>query len=301
MRATIAFLATATALLASTACSSTVPAPTAAFSQAATKPSAMPDAKTVKGPLIYVAAANQVLLFSERGRNPGVIGIISDQVNSAYGLFVDGRRNLYVANQATVTAYHPGSVHPWIVYSDSHRPLYVVLDHAGRLYAGNQDGTVTEYPPRQTTPDITLQTPGNEADGINLDDANNLYVAYRGSSQMGSIEKFAPNSQEGHVLGMQLDAPQALQLDRSRNILVVETGKEAVDVFPPGKTVPSQVIHVDNGVTQIALRESERYMYISNYINGDVYISRYPQAQFRKKISDKLMYVQGMALSNEER
>jgi hypothetical protein len=214
---------------------------------------------------------------------------------------VDGRRNLYVANQATVTAYHPGSVHPWIVYSDSHRPLYVVLDHAGRLYAANQDGTVTEYPPRQTTPDITLQTPGNEGDGINLDDANNLYVAYRGSSQMGSIEKFAPNSQEGHVLGMQLDAPQALQLDRSGNILVVETGKEAVDVFPPGKTVPSQIIHVDNGVTQIALLESEKYMYISNYINGDVYSSRYPQGQFRKKINDKLIYVQGMGLSNEER
>lgn len=217
-------------------------------------------------------------------------------------MFVDGRRDLYVANESTVTAYRPGSVHPYIAYSDPDRPFYVVLDHAGRLYAANEDGTVSEYPPHQTTPDVTFRVPGTQTAGISLDTANNLYVGFINGPKDCSVEKFAPNSQVGQVLGMKLDSPQSLILDRSGNILVVETGDtQAIAVFPPGTTSPSQVIHVDVGVTQIVLRESEKYIYMSNYANGDIYVSRYPQMQFQKKIAEKLMYVQGMALSNEER
>ena len=161
---------------------------------------------------------------------------------------------------------------------------------------------MSEYPPHQTTPDVTFRIPGSQTAGINLDAANNLYVGYNDGLGNDSIEKFAPNSQVGQVLGMKLDSPQSLILDRSGNILVVETGDtQAIAVFPPGTTSPSQVIHVDVGVTQIVLRESEKYLYMSNYANGDVYVSRYPQMQFQKKIAEKLMYVQGMALSNEER
>jgi hypothetical protein len=303
MRAIVAFVATATALLASTACSSTVSTPTAALEHSNYGPTrGSLDKNTLKGPFIYVAAANQVLIFPEGGRNRGIIGLISDKVDSAHGLFVDGRRDLYVANESTITAYRPGTVHPYIVYSDPDRPLYVVVDHAGRLYAANQDGTVAEYPPHQTTPDITFRIPGTQADGINLDATNNLYVAYSDGLGTGSIEKFAPNSQTGQVLGMNLDSPQALQLDRSGNILVVETGStQAIAVFPPGTTSPSQVIHVDVGVTQIVLSESEKYIYMSNYANGDVYCSPYPQVHFHKKIAEQLTSVEGMALSNEAR
>lgn len=235
---------------------------------------------------------------------PASIGAITDGINDAYGLFVDGKRDLFVANKLTITAYHPGTVHPWIVYSDSARPLYVVTDRAGRLYASNYDGTVSEYPPRQTTPDRTLQTPGMEADGISLDAASNLYVAYRDANQYGSIEKFPPNSKNGSILGMQLLAPQGLQLDHSGNILVVETdSKHAVDIFPPGSQSPSQIVQADYGVTQIALRESERELYVSNFLphHAEVYMSRYPSGEFHRKIKAGLTTVQGVALSNQER
>jgi hypothetical protein len=304
MRAILALFAVGSAIFASTACSSTISTPPAIpqLANHGLKPRGWLSAKTKQGSLIYVAAGSEVLVFPERGRNRGIIGVISDQVNSAHGLFVDGRRNLYVANESTVTAYRPGTVHPYIVYSDGDRPLYIVLDHAGRLYAANQDGTVSEYPPHQTTPDVTFRIPGSQTAGISLDAANNLYVGYIDGPNNSSIEKFAPGSQVGQVLGMKLDSPQSLLLDRSGNILVVETGDtQAIAVFPPGTTSPSQVIHVDTGVTQMALRESEKQLYISNYANGDIYISRYPQMQFQKKIAENLMYVQGMGLSNEER
>ncbi|MEO7201053.1 MAG: hypothetical protein ABI431_00365 [Candidatus Tumulicola sp.] len=254
------------------------------------------------GSLIYVADGNQVKIFPESGSNPPAIGAITDQVNGAYGLFVDANRDLFVANSATIAAYRPGSLHPWIVYTDSASPLYVVKDRSGRLYAANRNGSVTEYPPGQITPGRTLETPGVEADGINLDDANSLYVAYRDRSGVGSIEKFRPNSTKGHVLGMQLIQPQAVQLDHSGNILVVETGgKQVVDVFPPRSQSPSQVVQASNGVTLVVLREAEDNMYVSNFANDNVYISHYPPGDFQLKIDTGLGGVQGMALSNEER
>jgi hypothetical protein len=322
MRRTLAFLAIGAGALVSTACASTVSTPTGSSGAQSTllSPGAVPRPSATlldyprrgarplgwlkKGApqsLIYVANGDRVVLFPESFPNPAV-GAITDHVYSAWGLFVDGRRNLYVANNNSISAYHPGTLSPFIVYSDPARPMYVVLDHAGRLYAANHDGTVTEYPAHKTRPDRTLHTPGVEADGINLDSANNLYVAYRGGSTIGSIEEFAPNSTQGHTLGMQLVAPQGLQLDRAGNILVVETeDKQVVDIFPPGSTSPSQVLSVASGVTQIVLREAEENMYISNFANGNVYISHYPPGEFQVKIDAGLSHVQGMALSNEER
>jgi hypothetical protein len=323
MRTSLAYLATWAGLLALTGCASTFSTSTGA-SQAqssllASSAVPRPAATALEHPsrrakpagwlrngapqsLIYVAAHDQVVLFPESGSNRAAVGAITDHVGDAWGLFVDGRRDLYVANGKSITAYRPGTLHPYIIYPDPHRPMYVVSDHAGRLYAANHNGTVTEYPAHQTQPDRTLQTPGVEADGINLDAADNLYVAYRDRSGVGSIEEFAPNSRKGRILGMQLIAPQGLQLDRAGNILVVETNsKQVVDIFAPGSTSPSQVLSVANGVTQIVLREAEEHMYISNFFSVSVYISHYPPGEFQPKIDAGLSRVQGMALSNEER
>jgi hypothetical protein len=254
------------------------------------------------GSLIYVAAdRNEVLIFPESGFNPAPIGAITDQVTLPYGLFVDRNRNLYVANSHTVTAYHPGAISPYIIYSDLDGPMYIVKDRANRLYAANHNGTVSEYLPGQTEPDRMLQTPGVEADGINVDDAGNLYVAYRDASGLGSIEEFSATSRNGRILGMRLNQPQGLQLDHSGNILVVETGgKHVVDIFTPGEKSPSQVVKAANGVTQIVLREANEQMYVSNYNNDYVYVSHYLPGKFQPKLETSAYNVQGMALSNEQ-
>jgi hypothetical protein len=316
MRKELAFLAMGAGMLASTACATTVPQSFVLDSNAVPKPSptllthpnVAPKPRgwvrkaTGRGSLIYVAANDEVLIYPERGNDPAPIGTITDGVDGAYGLFVDGRGDLYVANQSTITAYRPGSVDPYITYADAYRPLYIVLDHAGELYAANQNGSISEYAPRHTSPDRVLPSHGVEADGINVDAADNLYVAYRKRNGEGSIEEFKPHAKRGRILGMVLDQPQALQLDRAGNILVVETGtRECIDVFPPGTTTPSQIIRVTFGVNQIALRESENYIYLSNFFDRNVYVSRYPPVQFRSKIVTNQQYIEGVAVSNEER
>jgi hypothetical protein len=256
------------------------------------------DAKSATGALIYVAAGNEVGIFREKDSKP--VGAITDGVGGAYGLFADAKGGLYVANDSTITAYRPGEIHPWITYQDPASPLYVVTDHSGRVYAANRGGTITEFPRQQTESDITIKTPGHEADGINFDDAGNLYVAYRGKS-VDSIEEFAPNSTNGRILGMHVSGPQGLQIDHSGNIIVVESGRATVDIFPAGKNHPSQVIPVDSGATQIVLGGNQRNMYYSTYTNHNVYEGVYPGNGFSVKVVTDLQSTQGMALSHESR
>ncbi|HEY3675174.1 MAG TPA: hypothetical protein VGK84_04215 [Candidatus Tumulicola sp.] len=214
---------------------------------------------------------------------------------------MDPTQNLFVANSRTITGYHPGSLSPFITYNDPDQPMYVVKNGSDWLYVANKNGTVMEYLPGHTNPSATLQTPGNEADGINVDDKGNVYVAYRGQSGVGSIKEFKVKSRNGHILGMQLTQPQGLQLDHSGNIIVVETGnKQVVDIFPPGKTVPSKVVQATDGVTQVVLREANEQMYVSNFIKNSVYISAYPPGEFQPKLQAGVGGVQGMAASNEE-
>jgi DNA-binding beta-propeller fold protein YncE len=252
------------------------------------------------GSLIYLAAGSEIRIFPESGYNQQQIGSITDGVNSSYGLFVDGKRDLFVANAKTISAYLPGTLSPYIVLSDSAGPLYVVKDHSGRVYASNRNGTVSVFQPGQKRPTLTLHTPGTEADGIDVDDESNVYVAYRGASGMGSIKKFKPDSRDGRILGMQISQPQGLQLDHAGNILVVDTGKEVLDIFRPHRTSPSQVIQAGDGATQVVLREANDNMYLSDYRDGSVYISHYPPGQFELEF-DTDSGAQGMALSNEER
>jgi len=322
VRTTLAFLAFGAGLFTATACAPTVSTsagvselqPALPGSNAVPKPSPtilrQPDLgpkprgwlNTVSQPgsLIYVAAGRQVLIFSESGFNRKQIGSITDGVRNAYGLYVDGSRNLYVANSSTITAYHPGTLNPYVVYKDPAGPMYIVKNRSGWLYAANHDGTVSEYLPGHTSPSRTLLTPGTEADGINVDDASDVYVAYRDQTGMGSIKEFQANSRNGRILGMQLTQPQGLQLDHSGNILVVETGdKQVVDIFPPGSTSPSNVVQAVDGVTQVVLREANENMYVSNFRNYSVYISPYPPGEFQRKLGAGAVRVQGMALSNE--
>ncbi|HEY3674809.1 MAG TPA: hypothetical protein VGK84_02340, partial [Candidatus Tumulicola sp.] len=113
---------------------------------------------------IYVAAGSEIAIFSGSGADRHTIGAITDHVNGAYGLFVDRKQDLYVANQdGWISAYHSRHLQPWIVYTVPGTPLYVAVDRTGRVYAANRGGTVSEFPAGQTTPDRTLKTPGYEA------------------------------------------------------------------------------------------------------------------------------------------
>ncbi|HEY1429858.1 MAG TPA: hypothetical protein VGF18_09815 [Candidatus Tumulicola sp.] len=100
---------------------------------------------------------------------------------------------------------------------------------------------------------------------------------------------------------MHVSGPQGLQIDHSGNIIIVESGNGTIDIYPPGKRHPSQVISVDIGATQVVLGGNQRTLYYSTYTNHDVYAAAYPGNGFYVKVVTGLQYTQGMALSHESR
>jgi DNA-binding beta-propeller fold protein YncE len=255
--------------------------------------------------VIYVANDDQITIFPNHGRNPGPIGAITDGISYAYGLFVDQALNLYVCNAGknTVTVYSPGQTAPSFTYSDGlHTPLYAAAD-SQRLFVSNWGGgSVTEYALGNGTPQYTLQTPGVEADGINLDAGGNLYVAYRKGDgrRAGGIEYFAQGVGPGKDLGMRLTAPQGLIVDPSGNILVAETESASrIEAFAPGQTKRyAHSGHLRSIPTQIQLDAQGKNLYVSVL---SYEIRRIPYPRFKPALrylhNSVLDGIQGMAVS----
>jgi hypothetical protein len=263
-------------------------------------------------PLLYMADGTQIWIFPEEsGGHVSPIGKITNGVTSAYGLFVDRYRNLYLTNwlNNTVEMYPPGSLNPSRVYTNSlDRPLYAVVNHQGNLYVGNgTGGQVTEFLAGSTTPRRVAQSDGTEADGMDFDRHGNLYVAYRNGSGAG-IDRFSPDLQRRRNLGISLVQPQGVIVTHSGAIFVVETDYgNALDKFLPGQQTPEVRLIPPHVLTQLALARADRTLYASSLANA-VYSTAFP---FDASSSLNLVLAlgdlgggyaaQGMALSNGQR
>lgn len=261
---------------------------------------------------LYVAdqSNNQIDIFPLMKPNQPQAGTITDGIEGPYGLWFDRKHQaLYVANQDnnTVTVYEHGSITPSLTYTeDLSRPLYPIVDNHGVLYVGNaNNGTVVEYLPGSTHAHQVLQTAGSEADGLALDQNENLYVAFRTSGiGSGSIEVFAPGSTQGNVIGMTLDEPQGVIVTPNGTVVATETGPtNRVDVFPAGSTTESLEIPMPQGsvATELAIDCRDKFLYVSGLYSGIVFGVRYPlpgQSLFTQDQTGSL--IQGATISDNQ-
>ncbi len=271
-----------------------------------------PEAKS-GAPVIYAAdyVARTVFIFPERGKMQAPIGMIISGIDGPHGLYVDRNRNLYVANEQfrTVTVYPAGSTFPSIIYSDGlSDPLYPIVDKYGNLFVSNGfGGGVVEYLSGSTTPYQVLKTPfGDAGGGMDFDRQGNLYVTNGSYSSYGSpagnIEVFAPGSTQGHFLGMTLSQPEGLIVDKAGNILVVESGRARIDLFPPGHQTPTIEVPLPyNGTpAQLAIRQDENRLFVTAQ-SGAIYVTHYPlhaKATLSVKDDHAQGFIVGVALSN---
>ncbi len=263
---------------------------------------------------LYIADeyGSQIDIFPAAGRNRPQVGTITSGVELPYGIWFDrGTQSLYVANQSnsTVTAYPYGSTQPSLTYSqDLNRPLFPIVDRHGDLFVSNANtGAVVEYLAGSTNAYQVLQTPGVEADGIAFDHRGNLYVAYRTCpSGDGSIEKFAPGSTQGHVIGMTLSDPQGIAVDYRGNIIVDETGTASnritqIEVFAPGGKSPSLVVPMPGGDLPIELLIDcdQKNLYVAGLFSGSVFGASYPLTGQSFFVKDQVSaIVQGTTMTN---
>lgn len=259
---------------------------------------------------VFIAdqSSNEIDIFPLMGRIQPQVGTITAGIDAPYGLWFDRlAQELYVGNQSnnTVTVYSQAS--PTRTYSQAlNRPLYPIVDRHGEVYVGNaNDGTVVEYLAGSTHVHQILQTPGTEADGMALDRHENLYVAYRGSDGQGSIEKFAPGSTHGKIIGMALDEPQGVIVDPSGNVVAAETGPtNRIDVFPPGSKTASLEIPMpgsESVATELAIDCQQKYLYVSALYSGIVFGANYPLQGQNLFVKDQVSaIIQGATISHNQ-
>lgn len=242
-------------------------------------------------PLLYVANDDpySIDIFPLTSPNQQPIGSITNGLNYPWGLSLDANNSLYVANErdvccadGTVTVYSYGSTIPSMTYSHVGRALYALADSAGHVFVSGQNrqhlGHVLEFNAGHKH-EIAHQRLGSETDGIAEDGKGNLYVAYRagGGFTSSSIAEFRSGLQHMRLLGMTIDQPQGLLVDRTGNIIVVESAADRIDVFPPGATTPSVTITIYgiSNLAELAMQKSETTLWVSS-LGGFVFSMPYP-------------------------
>jgi sugar lactone lactonase YvrE len=170
-----------------------------------------------------------------------------------------------------------------MTYSPFAAALYALADSAGHVFVSGwnkqHEGHVIEFNAGSNRV-IAHQRLGSETDGMAEDGQGNLYVAYRAGGKFGtsSIAEFSgPDLTKMRLLGMTIDQPQGLLVDRAGNIIVVESAAAQIDVFPRGATTPSVTVTVSGigHLAELAMQNSEKTLWVSSQ-GGFVYSMPYP-------------------------
>ncbi len=259
------------------------PFPAAAVSHRTLRPLARYPKRTHG--LLYVGDYYSIDIFPLTGPNQKQIGSITSGINVPWGLSVDSNKSLYVANlgNGTVTVYPYGSATPSMTYSPFATALYALADSAGHVFVSGWNhqhvGHVIEFNAGSNVV-VAHRRLGSETDGMAEDTQGNLYVTYRagGKFRSSSIAEFSGSDlKHMRLLGMTIDQPQGLLVDRAGNIIVVESAADRIDVFPPGATAPSVTVTVSaiGNLAELAMQNSEKALWVSSQA-GYVYSMPYP-------------------------
>jgi hypothetical protein len=337
MRCTLTALMATAGVLAGAACAGQTPAPPATGSST-TYPIGALNGKTAaqlgeKRPgvrawmspaaagsknLVYVGnlGTQSVEIFHQAGKNQQPIGSITSGISDPGGMAVDGKGNLYVADEReigsewNVPMYAPGSTSPTKVFTtDLSSPTAVAVAHDGTVYVTNfnelSNGWVSVYPKGNQSKEYRLADfNGGAPLEIGLDKSGNVYVMYDTNDTGGSaVNEYAPGAKTGTNLNLQFKWGAGIQVDEAGNILVVQQLQPAeILVFAPGKTSPSKTITEPNGDQSFsfALNPTDKQLITDDQTANQVDVLAYPSGKFKHAVATGFEEPTGLALSKPQ-
>jgi sugar lactone lactonase YvrE len=220
--------------------------------------------RTTSGRVLYIAdidgqpGVGQILVYTADMHNPQFIRAITTGTGRPFGLWVDSKNILYVANepdkyQASVSEFKPGASSPFFSITNfKGYPGSVAVDSKQNVYVNESvqdEGFVQVFAPGSNSPSRTIDTgiggyafdPGSMA----FDLKGNLLVAEQARLQL-HIVKIRPGSSHATPLDLDLQGNNitgpGMGVDAAGNIYVASSGSGSVSVFPPGKTEPVRTI-----------------------------------------------------------
>jgi hypothetical protein len=263
-----------------------------------------PAAKSCKQQLFVSSyRLNYVSIYCVVGNrhNQAPIGEITDGINGPEGAVTDAKGNLYVTNTGgnSVTEYAAGTTSPSFTYSQElSAPAGVAVDAKQNVYVSNLgSGAVTVFPQGVNTPSSQLTGIPFPID-VALDTKGNLYVtSYTTSFSNGIILEYAAGSTQGTNLGVTVDGPGGITLDKAGDIVTADQRLPGVLVFPPGKTIASKTFaQTMNDPISVRFNRAESRVFVGDSIENDVNVYSYPAGTLVDTITDGVDGPEGVAL-----
>ena len=210
-------------------------------------------------------------------------GSISNGIDGPDGNWVDTKGNLYVANYAgiNITEYKPGGSSPSYTYSSGMSdPVAVSTDSKGNVYEGDYlGGYVGEYAQGSNTQTAEC-SPGGYVEGVAVDKSGNVFVAYLSTTtDTGKIAEYKGGLKgcSATVLGVSLEYPGGMVMDKKGNLVVCDQDAEAVDVIaPPYSSVTGTLGSGYSDPFHVTVNKKNNQAYVANYGGSDVFVLKYP-------------------------
>jgi sugar lactone lactonase YvrE len=212
--------------------------------------------------VLYVAdidgqpGVGQIWVYSAGMKNARLLRTITSGTGRPFGMWVDSKNILYVANEAnkypaSVTEFKPGASSPFFTITNfKGQPQSVAVDANQNVFVNENvqdEGYVQEFARGSNTAEQTIDTgvggyaftPGSMA----FDSTGNLVVAEQAKLAL-HIVKIAPSTGQVTPLGLDLNniTGPGMGIDKAGNIYVANSGGSTVSVFPPGQNEPSRTI-----------------------------------------------------------
>ncbi len=216
------------------------------------------------GRVLYVAdidgqpGVGQILVYTADMKNPQFIRAITNGTGRPFGLWVDSKNILYVANEpnkyeGSIDEFKPGASAPFFEITNfKGYPGSVAVDAKQNVYvneSSEDEGFVQEFAPGSNSAERTIDTGvGGYAftnGSMAFDPQGNLIVAEQAGLKL-KIAKIAKGSFKVTPVNLDLDGNNingpGMGIDKAGNTYVASSDSGAVSVFAPGKTEPSRTI-----------------------------------------------------------
>jgi DNA-binding beta-propeller fold protein YncE len=246
---------------------------------------------------------NEVSVYDLSRFGTPKIGSITQGVNTAAGVTLDARGNLYVANRGSsgnVTVYPPGATTPSLTLQGLSMPISIAVDPNGDVYVANRGSapSIVVYAQGQITPYRTITDPLIQIPTqLQFDAARNLYF----SDNNTAVSKIAHGSQTAVSLGLQgLSYPSGLALDpRNGNIFVsdIRTSQNQVVVYKPGSVNPVRRLSQSSAdLLTVARIHNTEYLFCPDTLTNAVIVYKANARKPLTTISTDVRYLIGVAI-----
>lgn len=211
---------------------------------------------------------NQVLMYDPKTPNPSPEGSITDGIDYPFGVAVDKKGTLYVANLlggspdvGSITVYPAGSSSPSLTITDGlDNPYGIGVDSSGDIFAANLDNdTLVGYKPGATSPFETVTFPKySQVLGLGVDKNGNVWL---GSDTDSSVYEVPAGSSAPKNAGLSgLSGTISVAFGKKDEMFVSNFGGSNVTVYAYGTTSPSETItNGIDGPTLNGLTHSDYY------------------------------------------